>query len=321
MAEMSNELISVLIVAGGKGSYLKTCLDSVGSQTHLALEVIVIDNSLDLGFSRQIRSLYQGIKLYSSLQNLFYCQALNIGIEMAKGDFILCLNDDITLDKDFIKEALRGFRVNPEVGMVSGKILRQDKTTIDSAGLFLSYHRCAKERGYGTRDKGQFEKQRYVFGVNGAAAFYRRTTLEDIKERDEYFDSRFHIFYEDLDVAWRAQRRGWKAYYIPSAVAYHVRGGTVRAANGIGKSYARRYLNDELHLDLIKNRYLVIIKNESALGLLLCLAGIFSYDFVMWGYILFFRPRLIKLFLRYLKNGYLPDGKNLNKTLDKNNIL
>jgi len=170
----------------------------------------------------------------------------------------------------------------------------------------LSIWRTAKERGYGHKDRGQFEKEESVFGVNGAVAFYRRDMLDDIVQNGDYFDRDFRIFYEDLDVAWRASRRGWKGYYVPAAIAYHVRGGTVRSSRGTGKPYARRYLSHTLHADLIKNRYLVLIKNESAGSFLLHLPGLIFYDFIMWSYILLFRPCLIKTFLlnlKYLKSA------------------
>ena len=276
-----SKVVSIVVVAKGIKDYLKSCLESIKTQTHLEFETIIIDNSKT---------------------NLFYCAALNKGIKQSKGDFILCLNDDVVLDKRFIQEALRGFFINTKIGMVSGKILRSDGVIIDSAGLFLSPWRTAKERGYGLKDKGQFEKEGYVFGVNGAAAFYRREMLEGISQDGNYFDEDFHIFYEDLDIAWRAQRKGWRAYYVPKAIAYHVRGGTVRNIKGINRSYARRYINNEnLSFHLFKNRYLALIKNESFFDFLLHLPFIFFYDFLIWSYVLLFRPRLIRKFFSNLQ--------------------
>lgn len=302
MRDSSNRIVSVVVVTGGINDYLRSCLNSLKDQTYPELEAIVIDNSLKAGFSQEASRIYPFIKIYSNTQNLFYSEALNMGIKLSKGGFILCLNDDVTLESRFIEEALRGFFIDPKIGMVSGKILRPDGETLDSIGLFLSPWRTARERGYGVKDVGQFQKKEYIFGVNGAVAFYRREMLEDIKEDNDYFDSDFHIFYEDLDIAWRAQRFGWNGYYIPCAIAYHIRGGTVRMRSGIDKPYARRYLSDKLHVDLIKNRYLTIIKNESCLGFLLHIPFIALYDFVMWSYVLFFRPKLIKTFLSHLKH-------------------
>jgi len=138
--------------------------------------------------------------------------------------------------------------------------------------------------------------------------------LEEIKEGEEYFDTDFHFFYEDLDIAWRAQRFGWKGYYVPSALAYHVRGATARKSRGKDKPFARRYLiNEELEADLIKNRYLTIIKNESFFGFLSRFLFIFLYDIVTLGYILFFRPYLAKKIifsLKYFKSAF---NKRKNK--------
>lgn len=291
-----NDLISVIILTCGKNNYFVSCLESVVRQTHPHFEIICIDNSLDPAVSRAALKICPALNVFSSERNLYYCEGMNKGIEMSCGDFILCLNDDVTLDPHFLQEAMKGFLRGDKIGMVSGKVLRQDGVTLDSTGLFLSVWRTAKERGYGVPDRKQFEVEEEVFGVTGAAAFYRRRMLEDIKEAGFWFDPSFNIFFEDLDISWRANRRGWKAYYMPRATAYHVRGGSVRKGSGVGKSCARKYLSDTLHKDLIKNRYLTIIKNETLAGFLAHGFPMFFYDLCSWLFILFQKPRVIALF-------------------------
>jgi len=297
MKAESNKIVSVIVVTCGKAALLKNCLDSLKAQTFSGLELIVIDNSTDVEFAKSIRSSYPSVEIHSNPKNLFYCQALNQGINASSARFLLCLNDDVVLDKDYIREAIKGFK-HPKVGLVSGKIMRSDKKTIDSTGLSLSLYRTAKERGYGLKDTRQFQKEEYIFGVNGAVAFYRRQMLEDTKQGDEYFDSGLRIFYEDLDIAWRSQRAGWRGFYTPSAVAFHIRGGSVRSEGGINKAYARRFLSDELNLLLIINRYTVMRKNESLIDFLLHLPFILLFELFSWSYILFTRPKLIKKILK-----------------------
>jgi len=106
---MSNQLVSIVVVTAGTNGHIDSCLDSIRKQTHPKLEVTVIDNSLNQEFSHDILRRYPDVNLYQSRKNLFYCESLNKGIEMGKGDFILCLNDDATLDKRFIEEALKSF--------------------------------------------------------------------------------------------------------------------------------------------------------------------------------------------------------------------
>lgn len=280
MINKSNKLVSIIVVTCRRGNYLESCLDSIENQTYPRIETIVIDNSQE---------------------NLFYCEALNRGINKTKGDFILCLNDDVALQKSFVEKALQGFDVNERIGMVSGKILRFDKKTIDSSGLFLTPWRTARERGYGKPDLGQFEKEGFIFGVSGCAAFYRRKMLEEIKEGSDYFDQDLRMFYEDLDISWRANKRGWKAYYIPQAIAYHVRGGSFRPEAGLNKPVARKYLNNQLYNDLIKNRYIVMLKNETLAGVFFCLIPIFLYEICSWSYTVFFRAKTIRSLIKQRK--------------------
>ncbi|PIQ90330.1 MAG: hypothetical protein COY80_03875 [Candidatus Pacebacteria bacterium CG_4_10_14_0_8_um_filter_42_14] len=292
--------VSVIIVTMGTKNYINSCLESIFKQTHLLFEVIVIDNSSTQSLALEINKLYPSVKVYPGAKDSFYAQALNQGIGLSRGEFILCLNDDVILDKDFIRQALSGFSVKKNIGLVSGKILRRDGKTLDSTGLFLSAWRTAKERGYGLANSGQFEQGGFIFGVNGAAAFYRKEMLEEVKDKNGYFDSRFSMFYEDLDLSWRAKKRGWLAYYIPTAVANHVRGGSFRPDSGIDKPVARRYLSDELHCGLIENRYLTILKNETFFGFFLHLIPILIYDLCAWIFVLFFQPKVIKLFFSRL---------------------
>jgi GT2 family glycosyltransferase len=295
---MSNKIVSIIIVAGGNKEYLKSCLDSINEQTYVDRETIVIDNSLVNNFHNEFIQNYPKVRISISETNLFYSASLNKGIGMSNGEFILCLNDDVVLDKRFIEEAVKGFAVDKKIGMVSGKILRNDKETIDSIGLFLSIWRTARERGYGIRDAGQFDADGYIFGVCGAAAFYRRSMLNQLKIGTEYFDEAFRFFYEDLDMAWRAHNFAWKGYYVKSALAYHCRGGTARKKKSLIKGFARLHLEDDLVIDLMKNRYLAIIKNEDILNFTLHLPFIILYDILAVTYLLLFRLRLVMSFIK-----------------------
>jgi GT2 family glycosyltransferase len=304
--KVTNALVSVIVVTNGSGGHLRKCLDSLKGQDYQAMETIVIDNSLDPNLAAEINRDFPFAKVYSNQRNLYYGVSQNLGIALSRGEFILCLNDDVVLDGAFIRLAIRGFFEGGGIGMVSGKILRQDGLILDSTGLFLGAGYSSVERGYARPDRGQFEKPGFIFGVGGAAAFYRRQMLEDIKDKWGYFDSRFLMFYEDLDVSWRANRRGWKAYYVPQAKAYHVRGGSLRRQDGLNKSIARKYIDDRMHAELIKNRYLAMFKNASLIMLLAHIVPVLLYDFCSWAYVLVFRPKVAGLLwesVRFLRLG------------------
>ena len=297
MADLQNSLVSVIIVTAGVENYILSCLESLSKQTYPLTEVIIIDNGLGQELRSRVLREFPQVKIYPGPEALSYSASLNRGIAQSRGDYILCLNDDVRLSPGFILNSLQGFSLDKKIGIISGKILRFNDQLIDSAGLTLSPWLTARERGYGRPDKGQFENAGYVFGATGAVAFYRRSMLEEIKDRQDYFDPGFGLFYEDLDIAWRANNAGWKGYYLPSAVAYHLRGGTVRVEKrGIGKRCARLYLNDDLYFNLVRNRYLTIAKNVKFTDLLLRLPLAVIYELAIWSLIIFSRPRLLSRF-------------------------
>ena len=299
-------MISIIIVNYNRKDLLKQCVESLRRQTFKDIEIIVVDNASKDDSVAMVKADYPEVKLILNMANLLFCKAQNQGISISKGDFVLCLNSDVTLDKDYLKEILSSAGLDSEIGMVSGKILRMDKKTIDSTGLFLGRNRKAVERGYGKIDKGQYDKPVYIFGVSGACAFLRRNMLEDIKDENGYFDERFGMYYEDLDLCWRANKKGWKAYYIPKALAYHIRGGTTVGCSVIASPPRRtkqsQYtgllrrltprndifsrLSDDLQKRYIINRYICMMKNDTILGFLMNLPIILCYDIKLYMYFL-----------------------------------
>ena len=93
--------------------------------------------------------------------------------------------------------------------------------------------------------------------------------LEDCAiSENEYFDNDYNMFYEDLDLSWRADNRGWKAYYNPKAVGLHARGATAKERKPFFEflqPYNFAWLKSSLKSDVIKNRYMTIIKNDCTL--------------------------------------------------------
>lgn len=281
-------MISIVIVSHNRVSILRNCLDSIKEQTFRDTEIIVIDNGSKDNTAETLKACYPEARLIHNERNLLFCKAYNQGIDASKGDFIFCLNNDVVLGKDYLQEAFFSMSTDEKIGMISGKILRMDGKTIDSTGLFLGRDRKAVERGYGKKDIGQYDKPGYVFGVSGACAFFRKTMLKNIRDKHGYFDERLGMYYEDLDLCWRAQKKGWKAYYTSKAVAYHERSGTaINKKRGNGPIFL--YLRDDLKKRYIRNRYICMKKNDSPIGFFVNAPFILSYEIKLQLYKIFKR--------------------------------
>src|SRR4030095_12141583 len=98
-----------------------------------------------------------------------------------------------------------------------------DGTTLDSTGIIMLREQRHLDRGAGETDNGQYENPEDIFGPSGAAALYRRATLDDVAINGQYFDEDFFAFREDADLAWRCRLLGWNSIYVPAAVALHRR--------------------------------------------------------------------------------------------------
>lgn len=171
---------------------------------------------------------------------------------------ILSLNPDVVVQSGFVFELVQAMNEDERIGIVAPKLLRaEDPSILDSTGLFIDRRRRPYDRGQGTDDHDQYNNNTEIFGACGAAVLYRRRMLDDLKIMGEYFDEDFFAYYEDADLAWRAQVRGWRSVYAPKAVAIHVRGWADTLRKHQGKNNAK---GPRLALC---NRYLMTVKNDS----------------------------------------------------------
>jgi len=114
---------------------------------------------------------------------------------------------------------------------------------------------------------------RHIFGACSAAAFYNRRMLEELREGEDYFDSRFFIMAEDVDIAWRARKKGWKVVLDPACVAFHA--GNSSVDNSGEKTFYS-----------IRNRFIMIMKNESWLYIALFFVPLVMYEFARFTLLL-----------------------------------
>lgn len=256
---MNNTPVSVIVVNWNHGHFLKDCLDALLAQEYRQLDVTVVDNGSTDGSPDWIARHYPDVHLLAFPDNRGFSWAFNWGVGHTDGALVLSLNPDVTVRPGFISKMVRAIALDERIGMVAPKLLRAgEPAVLDSTGLFIDRRRRPYDRGQGETDRGQYDAQPHVFGACGGAALYRRAMLDDLALGGEYFDEDFFAYYEDADLAWRAQLRGWRCVYVPRAVATHTRGwgDTLRkrghaAKNGRGPRLA------------LRNRYLMTIKNDT----------------------------------------------------------
>jgi GT2 family glycosyltransferase len=212
--------------------------------------------------------------------NRGFSRAFNQAATRASGAFLLSLNPDVVVRPGFISAMIQAIIQDERAGMVAPKLLSaSDPSLLDSTGLFIDRRRRPYDRAQGRVDHGQYDTQSYVFGACGAAVLYRRAMLEDLAVDGEFFDEDFFAYYEDADLAWRAQLRGWRCVFVPHAVATHARGwgDTLRKrGHAAGTSRGPRLA--------LRNRYLMAIKNDALVYLVADLPFILAAELPRLAY-------------------------------------
>ena len=278
--------VSITIVNWNHGRYLKRCLDSLLAQEYRHYDVTIVDNGSQDGSPEMLTKEYPEVNLLSFPDNQGFSKAFNRGVRETSGEFVLSLNPDVFVKKGFLSELVDAIHQDERVGIVSAKLLQfDDPRILDSTGLFLNRYRRPYDRGQGEVDQGQHVHSLNVFGACGAAALYRRSMLDDVALDNEYFDEDFFAYYEDVDLAWRAQLRGWKGRYAPRAVATHVRGW----GDTLRKNREPTSDNSGARLAL-RNRYLMVIKNDTLSNFLLDLPLILLAELPRLFYMAIFAP-------------------------------
>ena len=289
--------VSVIIVNWNHGEFLADCLDALLAQDYAPFDVTIVDNGSQDGSPAWVLDHYPDIRLSTHAYNRGFSWAFNWGVKNSVGDYVLSLNPDVVTSPGFLSEMVSVMQHADRVGAVAPKLLSaEDPALLDSTGLFVDRRRRPYDRGQGEADRDQYDSSQgaasqgtpQVFGACGAAALYRRTMLEEVALDGEYYDQDFFAYYEDADLAWRAQSCGWQCHYAPRAVATHVRGwgDALRLKGHAPKESTGPRL-------ALRNRYLMTVKNDRLIDFLVDLPRILAAEVPRLGYAAVTRPAVL----------------------------
>ncbi len=305
-----NVSVSVCIVTFNSAKFIEQCLSALNKQTNITFNICIVDNaSTDSTCSiiETFLSKQQNISLIRNQYNNGFAGGQNQAIRNSRSNYVLVLNPDVMLGNNYIAELVRVLEKDSLIGSATGQLVyAHDPSIIDSTGLVINFLRQARDRGVGELAE-HWMKAGTVFGVSGAASLYARTMIEDISIDGDFFDEQFFAYKEDVDVAWRAQKLGWKAYYEPSAQAIHARG---------WKQGSRSTIPLFVRQHSYMNRFFTLIKNEEiGLKLLFRLPAIAVYEMLKLAYVLVREPSLLKCLPVFLRQ--VPDMKFKRKAIHR----
>lgn len=246
--------VAVIVLNYNKKKLLDSCLKSLDNLRYDNYSTIVVDNGSTDGSIELVKFFFTNVKLMELGENTGFCRGNNLGIEYAiKNGFegIVVLNNDTEVDPDFLQEIAALVDIKKKIGMISTKIVLINKPdTMDAAGFIITPDGLGKNLGAGEKTE-MFRQEKEVFCPTGAATFYCKELLEDIRQAEGgYYDEDFQYCYEELDLGWRARLRGWKCMYAPKSIIYHHKNATFESSYSDLAVYCS---NRNVFFNMVKN--------------------------------------------------------------------
>jgi len=264
---------SIIIPNYNGAQFLTDCLNSlkkaINNCPSSEFEIILIDNNSHDESLKIFETIIPKIFNYRILlnsQNNGFAKAVNQGINKAKHEWVVLLNNDLTMDSNWFQLVSGNIKKNKDskIATFFGTILTKDGTKFESQGLNFFYSGKCKNISNGQPFLKSIISTQLVWGTSAAFVVYNKKILTKIGS----FDEDFFAYEEDVDVALRFHNLGYKSLYIPQAISYHLGGGT---SNKMG---IFRYKMDA------KNWYYVIIKNFSTPEILKNISKIIKERFI-----------------------------------------
>lgn len=211
---------------------IKRCLDSILCSENVSAQITIVDNANNPGL-KALMNHYDGIEYIETRQNLGFAKAVNIGLSKAKYRTHLLLNLDTFFDCDVLERVLKRFAEDEEAGIASIRFsypngdhqesIRRFPTIADQLAILFKLPHFVKLRSverYMMRDTDPTMPRLSVDSIMGAFMLIKQDVLNEIG----YFDSRFFMWYEEVEYCKRAHDANYEIVHYGDIVIKHEKG-------------------------------------------------------------------------------------------------
>lgn len=251
---MKNIFISILNFNGEKNTL--ECIESLKKISIFSwrVTILVIDN----GSSEKLK-IYDNrfgdieLKVIKNKTNLGFSGGHNIGIKYAlenRADFIVILNNDTFVDKNFLEELLKASNGDEEIGIMVPKIyfapgfeFHKKRYKKEEVGKVFWYaggemdwkNVIGHHRGLDEVDRGQYDKVEKTELATGCCMMINKEVFASVGK----FEEKYFLYYEDSDLSIRCKKKGFKIIYVPKSIIFHKNAGS---AGGSGSKLQDYYI-------------------------------------------------------------------------------
>lgn len=236
----NHPLVSVIIVNYNGQKLLENCFESLSKVTYPNFETILVDNNSKDHSIQYVKENFPETIIIKLEKNYGFAHPNNIGAKNAKGEMLLFLNNDTTVDHKFIDTLVNTLNNDPKIAICQSMLLKPNGD-VDSSGDFIDTIGVA----YSSKEK--VTKTRAILSAKGAAMMMRKNIFNQLGG----FDEKFYLSFEDVDLGWRTWILGYKVVVVPDSIVYHLGGITTEkmkseiAFHGFKNQLSMKFTNFE----------------------------------------------------------------------------
>jgi GT2 family glycosyltransferase len=244
--------VRVVVLNHNGGEDVLRCLSALEATEWPAdrLEIVVVDNASSDGSVEKIAADHPGVEVIPSGGNLGF-PANNLALrDLSSVSYVALVNNDAFVEPGWLAPLVAAIESDGRVGAANALLLFEGRVpeTVNNAGNEVLTSGYGRDRGFGATDLGAFREPVDLFAWCGAAVLLRPAYLADVG----LFDEAFFLYYEDTDLSWRGQLRGWRYRFVPESRVHHRHSATAVAGSDTHRFHAER------------NRLLMLVKNAPA---------------------------------------------------------
>lgn len=253
---MKKPLVSIVILNYNGKKWLEKCLPTIRKIQYKPLEVIIVNNGSTDDSGEFVKKKFPRFRLLEIMPNRGFAGANNIGVKAAWGKYVLLLNNDTKVTRNFLSPLVNALEEDPSIGAAQPQMRSmRNPSLLDSVASFYTSTGFLYHYGYYQKcDKKQYQHKLVTYSIKGACFFTRR----DLYMKLGGLDEDFVCYVEESDLCHRIMLYGKKIIYIPDSFIYHWGGGDMSVMEK----------NETTAFRTVRNRFYSYIKNLSLIEII-----------------------------------------------------
>ena len=215
--------VSIIVLNWNSSTFLAACLDALQQLDYPTFTVTLVDNASTDDSILLVQNDFPAIECVQNPRNLGYGGGNNVALRRTQADIAVIINPDVVVERGWLRALVTPMVEDATVGVTGCKLIYPDSQIIQHAGGYITRPQAFPGHyGLGETDQGQWDQERDVDYLIGAAIALRRTMLDQVGD----FDEGYFLYFEEADLCRRALDAGFRVVYVPDAVATHVEAAT-----------------------------------------------------------------------------------------------